>query len=248
MPLTDATLYVHGTGSTAGGPITNSPGTSGYSAAQFTGYISTTTLTVSSVIAGTLAIGQVVTGPGVTANTIITAGSGTSWTVSQSQTVGSSGSPISMQSIIAFGDAVAAAGSQYSNIELDMGSGYLGLPGAFPSITEKGYTFPPEIPGIGGVDMGYHIVVQSAFNTLTSIAVEACTASTTGALVGSSPNPIATRTLTLAQLQAVGAHYYIPVPLNAMLEFNRLYFALTGSDPTTGTIVAWFGPRTGGEQ
>jgi hypothetical protein len=57
-------------------------------AASFTGSISGTTLTVSGVT-GTIAIGQILQGAGVTFGTIITAGSGTSWTVNQSQTVGS---------------------------------------------------------------------------------------------------------------------------------------------------------------
>jgi hypothetical protein len=59
---------------------------------QFVGAISGTTLTVSSVITGALAIGQTiqgVTGSGVVANTTITDGSGTTWTVSISQTVAS---------------------------------------------------------------------------------------------------------------------------------------------------------------
>ena len=56
-------------------------------AAYFVGSISTTTLTIDSVISGAVAIGDSVTGPGVTANTIITGGSGTSWTISPSQTV-----------------------------------------------------------------------------------------------------------------------------------------------------------------
>ncbi len=56
-------------------------------AAFFTGTISTTTLTVDSVISGALAVGDIVSGPGVTAGTVITAGSGSSWTVSPSQTV-----------------------------------------------------------------------------------------------------------------------------------------------------------------
>jgi hypothetical protein len=51
------------------------------------GAISTTTLTVSSVTKGTVSIGQAISGPGVTFGTTITAGSGTSWTVSPSQTV-----------------------------------------------------------------------------------------------------------------------------------------------------------------
>ena len=57
------------------------------SGAYFTGSISGTTLTVSSVTNGTIAIGQQVNGVGVSDNTYITAGSGTSWTVNNSQTV-----------------------------------------------------------------------------------------------------------------------------------------------------------------
>ncbi len=53
----------------------------------FTGSISGTTLTVSSVTSGGINIDDPLTGPNITANTTITAGSGTSWTVSISQTV-----------------------------------------------------------------------------------------------------------------------------------------------------------------
>jgi hypothetical protein len=53
---------------------------------SFTGSISGTTLT-SSALTGTIEIGQTVYGTGVTAGTIITGGSGTSWTVNNSQTV-----------------------------------------------------------------------------------------------------------------------------------------------------------------
>jgi len=31
------------------------------------------------------------------------------------------------------------------------------------------------------------------------------------------------------------------------LEFNRFYATLTGTAPTAGTIIAWYGPREGGE-
>jgi len=64
-------------------------GSANSSTAVFVATISTTTLTVSSVTSGTIAIGMAVTGTGVTAGTYITAGSGTSWTISVSQTVGS---------------------------------------------------------------------------------------------------------------------------------------------------------------
>ena len=165
---------------------------------------------------------------------------------------GASQGPITGLNTSTVGDPLCASGSQYSNLELDFGAPNTGanypyLP-QFPSLTEKGYTFPPEVVGDGGVEMGWHIVVGSAFNTLTSITIEACTSATTAAAYNASPNPIASRTFTLAQLEVVGAHYFIPVNPASMLEFNRWYAALTGSDPTTGTIVSWFGPKTGGEQ
>jgi hypothetical protein len=56
---------------------------------NFTGSISGTTLTVGSVTGVPVRKGQLLLGSGVTPNTIITAGAGSSWTVSNSQTVGS---------------------------------------------------------------------------------------------------------------------------------------------------------------
>jgi hypothetical protein len=58
-------------------------------AAQFTGSIFSGTLSTSALLTGTIAIGQNLAGPAVAANTTITGGSGSSWTVSPSQTVGS---------------------------------------------------------------------------------------------------------------------------------------------------------------
>ena len=64
------------------------------SSAIFTGSISTTTLTVTSVLSGTIAVGQAIFGQGIAQNTVITAlgtGSGGvgTYTVSDSQTVAS---------------------------------------------------------------------------------------------------------------------------------------------------------------
>lgn len=65
--------------------------------ATYTGYISGTTLTVSTgPSAGSLAIGQAVSGNGIALNTYILSGSGSTWTVYPSQTVASSGSPITI--------------------------------------------------------------------------------------------------------------------------------------------------------
>ena len=109
--------YLSGTGITAGTKIVelltgaggnvNEVGTYRLNIAQaiqtpiFTGYISTTTLTVTAVTSGNIAIGSVISGTGVTSGTTITAlGTGTggvgTYTVSVSQTAGSSGSPITI--------------------------------------------------------------------------------------------------------------------------------------------------------
>jgi len=57
------------------------------STAIFTGSISGTTLTVSNLQSGTIAIGNALFGVGVAQETVITGGSGLSWTVNTSQTV-----------------------------------------------------------------------------------------------------------------------------------------------------------------
>lgn len=142
---------------------------------------------------------------------------------------------------------IMQGGSEESALEIDFGalaSGALSpyLP-QFPSLTEKTYTNPPEVVGQGGADMGVHVVVGVAFNTLTSASFNVQSGAATAATT-----VIASRVLTLAQLEVLGAHYYIPVSGNAVLRFLRFQAVLTGSDPTTGTISAWYGPRVGGEQ
>ena len=63
--------------------------TTGTAAVMNTSTISGTTLTVGTLASGTIIAGQVLTGTGVTAGTYIVSGSGSSWTVSTSQTVAS---------------------------------------------------------------------------------------------------------------------------------------------------------------
>ena len=57
--------------------------------AVFKGTISGTTLTVTLVQSGTIAVGQSLFGIGISNQTVITAGSGTSWTINQSHTIAS---------------------------------------------------------------------------------------------------------------------------------------------------------------
>jgi hypothetical protein len=60
-------------------------------------YITGTTLKINTLTAG-LAIGQLIVGQGIAANTFITVGSGNSWTVSVSQTIGTQAVPVSATS------------------------------------------------------------------------------------------------------------------------------------------------------
>jgi hypothetical protein len=60
------------------------------------GYISGPTLTIMSLVSGNPSANNYVVGTGVAAGTEVTSGSGLTWTVNPSQTVGSSGSPIYM--------------------------------------------------------------------------------------------------------------------------------------------------------
>ena len=55
--------------------------------AVFQGTISGTTLTVTLLLSGTIAVGQSLFGIGISNQTVITAGSGTSWTINQSHTI-----------------------------------------------------------------------------------------------------------------------------------------------------------------
>ena len=79
-------------------PTANSPNTT----FSTTGYIVGTTLTISTAVTGTIMVGHVLTMAGITAGTYITgyiaggAGVGSTWTVSVSQAVGSSGSPVAV--------------------------------------------------------------------------------------------------------------------------------------------------------
>jgi hypothetical protein len=80
-----------------------------YPQASFTGSISGTTLTVTAVTTGAIAIGQIIVDLSgkVTANTKITGGSGLSWTVDTSQTVAAT-TLYGLKNTIAYGTTITA--------------------------------------------------------------------------------------------------------------------------------------------
>ncbi len=259
MPVTDALLYLHGTGSSASGPITST-------AKSLTGSIATTgVLTITAGAAGAaLLVGDVLTGVNisavtatnpptvVTSITSISAINGVGTYVVSNPQLSNSATILATPPLM--GDLIGVGGAaQESNLELDFGApasggSYPWLP-EFPSLTEKGYTFPPEVVGDGGVEMGVHIIITAGCypgTSTTGARVDVQSGAATGATT-----VIASRTFTNAQLEVAGAHYFIPVPLVAVLEF--LQFLWTNLPTASvvnfgGRIVAWFGPKTGGEQ
>ena len=90
--------------------------------AIFTGSISGTTLTVSNIQSGTIAIGQVLFGVGVSQETVITGGSGTSWTLNISQTVSST----LMNSLVTASFTGSTASGATNSILLTTSTLYLG--------------------------------------------------------------------------------------------------------------------------
>src|SRR5271157_1573761 len=250
MPYSDALQYLHGTGSSAG------PETS--TAKSFTAGISGTTLTVTAGAAGNAlldgdiiytAVSGFVTNTVIEAILGITAANGVgTYTVSNSQTVAGSSAFTATPPLI--GDLISVgAVSQLSNLEIDFGApntgaSYPWLP-QFPSLAEKGYTFAPENVGQGGIEMGVHILITGPVygNSTTGARIDVQTGAATGATT-----VINSRTFVIAQLQVQGAHYFIPVSLPNLLEFLRFNWVNIGAaNGFVGSIVAWFGPRVGGE-
>lgn len=78
-----------GTGFGVGGYGVGGFGTGSSSTATFVGSISGTTLTVTSVLAGSIIVGQALDATGILSGTIITGGSGPTYTVNNSQTLSS---------------------------------------------------------------------------------------------------------------------------------------------------------------
>jgi hypothetical protein len=144
--------------------------------ATFTGSISTTTLTVTAVSAGTIQVGQVISGTGITAGTKITglgtgSGSTGTYTVDTSQTAASTtinvvaldftGIPSWVKRVTVMFNGISVSGT--SNYQIQVGSG---------SITTTGYT-------------------SNGFGA-TSAGIQGCVSSTAGFLLMSTSNAAST--------------------------------------------------------
>jgi hypothetical protein len=121
---------------------------SGTSNAVITGSITATTLTVSSVTSGTVAIGQYISGNGIAPGTSITAGSGTSWTVSISQNVSSTQITCSLPTARAVAPAlVDQTGYKFPDATLQPSYGLFPLVWSASIYNTAGGKFTPNLAG-----------------------------------------------------------------------------------------------------
>ena len=177
---------------TLGTSVTITGFTSKTGPATFTGSITGTTLTVSSVT-GTIAIGQGVTGTGVTSGTYITAGSGSSWTVSVSQSVSSTSMASSYAVILAFGSTTAPTVGAWFHVTGNTNPLYNGFYRCAASSTTSITLSYPYDPGAWST------------STTTSVAKEV-TAATTNSLGITKPFPTdAATTLRLGYPAGIAA-------------------------------------------
>ena len=198
--------------------ITSNVSVSGFTSktgpAIIVGSITGTTLTVASVSSGTLAIGQRITGTGISAYTYITAGSGTSWTVSISQTVGAGTTITASYSVIlTFAtQSSAPTASKWYRIKDSNNPLYNGLYYAVASTTSNITLSYEYDPGTWNA-----AIIISAFSSKS----------------GSGPYLVTYTIPTQTQLPVVGTYW--TVTGNATTAYNGT-FAVTASTATSITL------------
>ena len=192
-------------------------GTPATTAAVYTGYISATTLTVSTVPSfGSIAVGQSVSGPGIAFNTYIVSGSGSTWTVYPSQTVASSGSPITITN-----------GVQASSFTGTINNGGAG-PGTVLTITSgiTGVIAVGQYIAGTGVTAGTYISASTANPLIWTVSTSQNVASTTLYTTGLLSTPF---TVTFGVTDTQKTFYNASVRLNTSDRIH-LYMSYTGAN------------------
>jgi hypothetical protein len=197
--------------------------------------ISGTTLTIPAAVnTGTFAPGMVITGPGISANTTITAfgtgrgGSGT-YTVSVSQTVSSPGTAITGSRTLNTGGSTV---SSISTTTLNVGGVVTGTfaPGMIitgPGVTE-GTTIIAQLTGTAGQAGTYTVSVSQTVSSSAIIAVASNTLALTGKLSG----------LTLAQSYSSGTDTLINSrEINRYTDIGTVQGQFSGSKFTVNLAV-----------
>ena len=201
------------------------------SSAVFQGTISGTTLTVTRVISGTIAANQALFGVGISNETVIVSGSGTTWTINQSQTISTA---IQMNSASVAGVITAStSGTTLTVTAVSSGTIYPGQ-----TITGTGVANNTIITALGsGTVLSYTIATGG-----TGYAVND-TVTVLGGVYGNSPATYTVSTISgsgvVTGLTATypGQYTYTPT--------NNVSTSTSGSG-TGLTLTLTFGTGTGG--
>jgi hypothetical protein len=100
-------------------------------------------------------------------------------------------------------------------------------------------------PGWGkaGQEVGLHMLINEAFNTLTSIDLTLAHGAATGPTTA-----LTTRATILLASLTKGKHFFLPIPKGStVLRYVRGLVTINGSNPTTGQVCMWIGPPDGSE-
>ena len=200
------------------------------SSAVFFGTISGTTLTVTRVISGTIAVNQSLFGVGVASETVIVSGSGTTWTLSQTSTISSA---IKMNSAAVAGVITAtSSGTTLTVSAVSSGTIYPGQ-----TITGSGVTANTIITALGsGTVLSYSIATAG-----TGYAVND-TVTVLGGVYGNSPATYTVAAVTAGAVTSLTLTYagqYTSTPTNNV--------STSTSGAGTGlTLTLTFGTGTGG--
>ena len=201
------------------------------SSAVFQGTISGTTLTVTRVISGTIAANQALFGVGISNETVIVSGSGTTWTINQSQTISTA---IQMNSASVAGVITAStSGTTLTVTAVSSGTIYPGQ-----TITGTGVANNTIITALGsGTVLSYTIATGG-----TGYAVND-TVTVLGGVYGNSPATYTVSTISgsgvVTGLTATYPGQYTSTPT------NNVSTSTSGSG-TGLTLTLTFGTGTGG--
>jgi hypothetical protein len=198
-------------------------------AAVFQGTISGTTLTVTRVISGTIAANQALFGVGISNETVIVSGSGTTWTLNQSNTIGTA---IQMNSAAVAGVITASiSGTTLTVSAVTSGTIYPGQ-----TIQGAGVTNNTVVTALGSGT----VLSQSIATGGTGYAVND-TITVLGGVYGSSP---ATYTVTAVTAGAVTALTQTFSGAYTSTPTNNVSTSTNGSG-TGLTLTLTFGTGTG---
>jgi hypothetical protein len=230
----------------SGTNITGSPTVTAVNSAAFTGYISGTTLTVTAITSSALALGLVITGSTTSAGTYITAfgtgiGGTGNYTVNNSQTVGSSGSPVNLT-----GTSYTVSSTQLTASETITGTGVTATLG-FATQSAPPFAVGDSITVAGMNPVGYNGKYTVTASTASSVSY-ACTA--VGSMI--TGGTITSATAVYPAINIVGAtvtnsaNLYSPTTIlsvntdpitDALISVTLSHATITGTIPAGASII-----------